>query len=362
MVRANLKGVNTVRKRLADGTVAVYYYHRKTGQPLRGSPGSPEFLKAYADAEKSVSDRLTGTFAQLVRDYLASPEFQRLRESTRREYRRLLTAAEKVFHDLPIAALDDARVRRDFLEWRATIADTSGLREADNRLSVVSAMLTWAVDNGRLTANRLAGFKRLHKADRSELIWLPSDIDAFMAVAPIELQRALVLALHTGQRQGDLRSLTWNSYDGAFIRLRQSKGGPRVVEIPVTSALKRMLDGLERTDVVILTTKTGRPWTADYFKSEWKKARDAAGIEKLHFHDLRGTTVTLLAQAGCSEPQIASITGHSLRNVSSILDRYLARTQELAASAMKLFENAPSTDFANRLQTKPATKATDGAK
>ncbi len=42
-----------------------------------------------------------------------------------------------------------------------------------------------------------------------------------------ELQAALLLALWTGQRQGDLLRLTWKDYDGAYIRMRQSKGRGR---------------------------------------------------------------------------------------------------------------------------------------
>jgi hypothetical protein len=65
-------------------------------------------------------------------------------------------------------------------------------------------MLTWAVDRGRLTINHVKGCRRLYHSDRSEIIWLPEHIDAFMNVAPVEIQQALILALHTGQRQGDL--------------------------------------------------------------------------------------------------------------------------------------------------------------
>jgi hypothetical protein len=57
-------------------------------------------------------------------------------------------------------------------------------------------------ENGKVFSNHLAGFRRLHSVDRSDLIWLPERITAFMKVAPIELQRALILALHAGQRQG----------------------------------------------------------------------------------------------------------------------------------------------------------------
>jgi hypothetical protein len=162
-------GINTVKKRLADGSVRVHYYHRATGRPLIGEPGSASFLTEYAAAEKSLLDRLSGTFNGLIRDYTLSPEFEkRLRESTQKEYRRMLTAAEAKFGNMPLAALEDPRVRQDFMQWRATVARTSGEREADNRLSVVSAMLTWAKENGIVFSNHIAGFRRLHHADRSE--------------------------------------------------------------------------------------------------------------------------------------------------------------------------------------------------
>jgi len=71
----------------------------------------------------------------------------------------------------------------------------------------------------------------------------------------------------------------------------------------------------------------------------------------LHFHDLRGTTITLLSEAGCTPQQIATITGHTLNTVHKILERYLARTQGLAEQAIINFENSSRTKFANQLQT-----------
>jgi integrase len=172
----------------------------------------------------------------------------------------MLARAEAEFGDMPLAALDDPRVRKDFLDWREKIARRSGEREADNRLSAISAMLTWAVDRGKLVANHLRGFKRIYHADRSEIIWLPEHIAAFMSVAPIEMQRALILGLHTGQREGDLLRLPRSSYDGIRISLRQGKARrdgrlAPLVEIPCTGALRRMLDGMERVSPLVLTNQ-----------------------------------------------------------------------------------------------------------
>jgi integrase len=368
VVRVDIKGWFTTYKNLKSGERAAYHYHRATGIRLHGKPGSPEFIADYAAAEKLIRDRLAGTFNGLVRAYTLSVEFEdKLAASTKAEYRRMLTAAEAEFGFMPLAALDDPRVRKDFLDWREKVARKSGNREADNRLSAISAMLTWAVDRGRATANHLRGFKRMYHADRSEIIWLPEHIAAFMKVAPIEMQRALILGLHTGQRQGDLLRVPWSAYDGARISIRQGKArrgsklGP-LVEIPCTAALRRMLDGIDRVSPLILTTKTGQSLKRRYFARLWDEAMTKAGLQsvslpgsdhpvELHFHDLRGTAVTLLSEAGCTPQQIATITGHSLKTVHQILERYLARTRGLAEEAIFNFENSPRTKFANQLQT-----------
>ena len=57
------------------------------------------------------------------------------------------------------------------------------------------------------------------------------------------------------------------------------------------------------------------------------------------FHDLRGTAVTRLALVECTEAEIATITGHTLRSVRAILDaHYLSRDPALAESAIRKLE------------------------
>jgi hypothetical protein len=369
VVRAEIKGVFCTYKTLKDGNRKEYRYHRATGAPLPGRPGAPEFMIALGEAEQLTRNRLAGVVNGLIYKFTNSIEFQdTLAPSTQRDYKRMLTKAEAKFGDMPIAALEDPRVRKDFLDWREQVARDSGEREADNRLSAISAMLTWCVDRGILTANNLKGFKRLYHSDRSDIIWLPEHITAFMRVAPIELQRALIIALHTGQRQGDILRMPWSAYDGTAIELRPSKNtrrGKRAKKITIrcTKALRRMLDRLARRSPLILTTKTGQAFKKRYFAELWSRATQAAGLAsvkipdrehpvELHFHDLRGTAVTMLSEAGCTPQEIATITGHSLKRVHDILDKYLARTRHLADAAIDKFENSPRTKFANRLQTK----------
>ena len=152
----------------------------------------------------------------------------------------------------------------------------------------------------------------------------------------------LLLALWTGQRQGDLLRLPWSAYDGTHIRLRQSKTG-KPVTIPVGAPLKAALDAATKHGPLILTNSLRRPWRSHSFQVAWAKAAAKAGIVGVTFHDLRGTAVTRLAIVGCTEAEIATITGHSLRDVRSILDaNYLHRDPMLAENAIRKLERGAS--------------------
>ena len=129
-MHARLKGINTVRKRLADGSIATYHYHRATGHRLTGEPGSPEFLASIGDAERMISARhvasLQGTFNGLARDYTSLLRISRSsRSRPSANTGRQLTTAEREFGDLPIAALNDLGIRKEFTGWARKIAATS---------------------------------------------------------------------------------------------------------------------------------------------------------------------------------------------------------------------------------------------
>jgi integrase len=80
-----------------------------------------------------------------------------------------------------------------------------------------------------------------------------------------------VLALWTGQRQGDLIRATWSQYNGSHIRLRQSKGGKRVT-IPTGSVLKAALDSRRQSDGTILRNTFGEPWTSVHVNTSVSEA------------------------------------------------------------------------------------------
>jgi integrase len=337
-MQIRLKGINTVRRYRKDGSFALYRYHRASGRQLTGQPGTPEFVESYAAAERTIRDRAKGTIAGLIRRFENSPEFADMRaDTTQKEYRRKFKVIEREWGSAPLASFNDKQFRTDVLEWRDKIAKRAR-READNLASALARLGAWALDRGEIDRNVLDKIKRVYHSDRADKLWLPNHVSAFLNVASPEMTAALMLAMHTGQRQGDLLRLPWTAYDGARITLKQSKGG-RIVSVRCTAALRELLErSKEKKGLLILTTHTGRAWTKRYFNEHWSEAAKQAGITDLHFHDLRGTAVTMLAEAGCTVPEIAAVTGHSLKHVTHILELYLSRTPDLADAAIVKLE------------------------
>src|SRR5262249_33547803 len=148
-----------------------------------------------------------GTLLSLLKAYQASEDFTGRAPSTRRSYVALIIRIEKKFADFPLAALTDRRTRGVFKEWRDTVAAESGRRQADYASTVLAGVLSWGLDRGRVTANPCGRGGRLYRGSRLDKVWTPDDETRFLQSAPSHLHLALVLALWTGQRQGDLLRL-----------------------------------------------------------------------------------------------------------------------------------------------------------
>lgn len=337
MQRHDLKHIHTVRKRLSDGREVTYHYHRRTKKRIVGAPGSNQFLQSYLDAEKLERPIGEQALGDLIQRYRRSKDYTTKADSTRRSYDNYLAHLDEIWGGMPLDVLDDRSVRAGIKEERDRIAERS-TRGADLFVAVLSIVLSNAVDDGLLERNNAKSIGKLYKRNRSENIWPEAMIVRFKHVASPELQLALRLALDTGQRQGDLLTLPWSAFDGRTISLRQSKTGSWV-EVPCTKALLAALGATQRRSTVILTNSRGKPWTADGFRTSWRKATKLAGIEGLTFNDLRGTSVTRLAEAGCTVPEIASITGHTLKSVNTILQTYLARTSGQASAAIEKLDD-----------------------
>lgn len=330
----DLPGLAWTTKRLANGERRVYYYAWRGGPALMGEPGAAEFVASYHAAHRKRKTAPADKLMSVIAAYKGSKDLPAT-PATRTSYFRSLRAIEDKFATMPLKALESPRINSKFFEWRDGL--TCGARTADLHFEMLLRLLNWAKDRGMIQWQAPSRVKKLYTVDRSECIWLASDIAAMRRACTPELAWALDLALWTGQRQGDLLTLTWTQARDGWLVLKQGKTKARV-EIPLSGSLGAILAAIPRRAVTILTNSRGQPWTSDGFRASWGKAFAKAGLEGLHFHDLRGTAVVNLADAGCTVPEIASITGHKLKSVHGILEKYWTRMQTQAGNAISKLE------------------------
>lgn len=127
------------------------------------------------------------------------------------------------------------------------------------------------------------------------------------------------LALHTGMRAGEIRSLRRSqvNLEKRVVTLTETKNGSTRT-VPLSNAavavLRTALGNPVRpidTDFVFFgepgRDKVRRPYE---FRPQWHRTLAALGIHGLRFHDLRHEAVSRLVEAGLGDQEVAAISGH----------------------------------------------------
>lgn len=340
MAAIDLPYLHLVRSK---GRVYTYYRRGALRARIEGEPGTAEFLAAYqvihAEAETKQAGlapairTVPGSLRALWLAYKASNDWRRLKGATQVGYVSLIEPLLPKFGDAAVSGMKPAWIQRRMDEMTAA--------RANRFLAVIRLLMNWSVPRGWVKVSPAAGIRRAKHKAQSHRIWTAEEIAAMTGPEAGLVRLPILIALHTGQRLGDVLRLTWSAYDGATVTITaQGKTGTRVV-VPALPALREALNGAERRAEVVCTRKDGHAWKERHFKATFAAARKRLELpDDLHFHGLRHSAAVRLAEAGCSPHEIAAVTGHkSLAMVS----RYTQQVQQeqLAGTAMARLENKP---------------------
>ena len=151
---------------------------------------------------------------------------------------------------------------------------------------------------------------RLEREPQGRLRWLTQEeitklLDACSESRNKELRSAVVIAINTGLRLGELLGLTWDRVDlsRGVIRLEQTKSGRRR-EVPLNDASYRAFVSLNPKD-------DGRVFQTRYIKTAYNNAATAAKLEDITFHTLRHTFASWAVMRGVSLKELQELLGHA---------------------------------------------------
>jgi len=147
----------------------------------------------------------------------------------------------------------------------------------------------------------------------------------------------------TAQRAGDRLAMTWANIRENRIELKQQKTGAKV-SIGLSAAIRARLPALKpnRRTVMDLDTE-GAAERLQYYWRHFHMVIDEAAktmpsVEDILDRDLRRTASSWMGMAGCTIPEIFSITGHKFSNETAIMGHYMAIDLQIADNAIAKLE------------------------
>lgn len=302
------KGHLYFRLRWAEGQK-----RRERYLPLPGVEDSEEFDREYWAIRSGQSTQIKSapktSWGALIRSYRASHSYKKLAPRTKTPYDRVMNQLVEKNAELDIRSLTRAQVRAIHEKY----ADTP--RKADLMVQVIRLLLNYAKNDLEWIESNPADKVKLFGTQKEWQPWPEALQRAFKKACVARGDDLMLTAFHlgtgTGQRAGDLCGMRWDHYDGEYMSVVQDKTGERMwVYCP--RELREHLDAIPRRGAFILAKNLTQPLTYAAVEKRFRAARDAIGpnAEGYVMHGWRYTAAVALAEAGCSDAEIQSVTGH----------------------------------------------------
>jgi integrase len=307
------------------------------------------------------AQREVWTVQALVDAYLASSEFRR--KTPKGQATEGATARLHIAHHLGKLTLDQIDVPHVKRMLRAIEGDArvnsrrrrlGGVGAARKSARLLSAMLSWCVDHGRLARNPLIGSLRLPSDGVRETVLTESSQYAALFKAADDLtaegdlrpaaRAFIVVAALTGMRRSELQALKWGNVDLAERRVtivhskaaKLVRGGPKIERVSLPPYAAATLAAIRPEDAEddeqVFVPRRGEHMEVN---RDWRRLRERAGLPgDLALHGLRHSAGTVAVLAGMSGPEVQKMLRH--RNITTTA-RYihLADSARLQDRAMK---------------------------
>ncbi len=290
----------------------------------------PEAVVKAEAAALVAKSRLFGPYA------VARVAARTLKPRAREEYENLLNRyLLPTFGTVPMVDIDPPMVR----QWFDTVmgdrrGKSSGNTARAHAYGLLKSILSNAVSDGYLVANpcTVVGALNVRAAHKPVPVTV-TQLNALAAATPERYRAMVLMSCWCGLRFGEVAALRRCDLttDGSELSIRRgairlrgqgtltgtpkSEAGIRLVSVPgpLTGVL---VDHLARFvgpswDDLLFPAENGRTLPSATFYRWFHRARAAADLPDLHFHDLRHTGATWAADGGASLKEIMQRIGHS---------------------------------------------------
>ena len=314
----------------------IRYRFRRKGQQqylFKHAPGTEEFRAEYqaclsgveAPANRPGADRLkAGTFDELIARYYRSPDFLDPGARTQQVYRNVLERWRAKYGSARVADLETRHVSTMMAEMLPHRTSANMLRKR------LSALMNFAIRAGDVDRNPVLATKPYRVESEGFHTWTEDEIAQYERHHPVgsTARLALDLMLWTGQRGGDARLMGPHHIREKRLHITQEKTGV-TVSLPILPSLARSIMAATTGTEVFLLSGHKKPFSRAGFGNKFRDWCNAAGLPNCTAHGLRKSAARRFAEAGCTNQQIKSWTGHT---TDSEVARYTAAADQQTLS------------------------------
>jgi len=323
---------------------AINANYRRFDNHIDATEYAIHLSEAYIDHRRGIERKQyieDDTVAALVSAYKGTNSWTQLSANSKRTYNQLLGCmqnlrigeARKPFQTMRVCNIDVSYAEALYQQLNKDVS----MHRANHTCKVLRRVWTVGDRLGMVKANPFRNMG-LKKTPARTVLWEQEQVQAFIDTADTmnlpSLGTMALMCYHLCQRPGDMRKMTWGKFRNEMFGFEQEKN-KTWVDIPASPHLIKRLQEAKISnshDHIVYYERTGRPYDRRLYNKVFCRIREAANLPSvLQMRDLRRTGATEMAEAGCTEDELRSVTGHQSRDVLSI---YVRPTKKLAAAGI----------------------------
>ncbi len=256
-----------------------------------------------------------------------------------------------------VKKINPKKERRKFIFGKVKIESPRSIASVNRELSLLRQIFVFAESEDLILRNPFQRAKKIistaAEVCRDRVLSFDEEVRLLAACGAESRKHILPLvitALDTAMRRGELLKLKWQDIDLNSATITVQATNTKTEKTRLIGMTDRVNENLAK-----LWEKSPKDKSAsvfgirDNFKRAWQSALREAGINELHFHDLRHTGITRMIRAGIPASEAMKISGHTemktfqryvnLTNDSvtvsaNLLDSFNLGNQSISASEM----------------------------
>jgi integrase len=220
-----------------------------------------------------------------------------------------------IFGPLRIRDITKNRVS-DYRATRKAVKPNLTESTLNKEVGVLRHILYWAQDEKLIPSNPIARIPMVRVRRTARPVLGVHEEETLLAVASPHLRMAIIAALDTGMRRGEILAQRWEHVDLnrktlTVSRSKTPEGEGR--EIPLTKRLLGLLAAVQEKNGLVFTYHGAA--VVD-LKTTWHTAQKKARLTRRYrFHDLRHCFASRLMEAGVIADIRKALMGHETRGV-----------------------------------------------